>query len=161
MRFGVINMLSLNVKGETVLIDVQDAVSLLSHFLNIRYKRNKKYVVIPHKNGFRSCYLHDFILSDKTNFCIDHVDGNPLNNLRSNLREADRSKNAINTGLKKTNKSGYKGVHFKTKGKWVAQITKNRKCHTLGIFSSAKEAAIAYNKAALELFGEYAWLNPI
>ena len=66
---------------------------------------------------------------------------------------------------KETNRntsSRYKGVNFnKNNNKWRSQIGINKVSHHLGYFVSEKQAALAYNKKAVELFGEYASLNEI
>ena len=93
---------------------------------------------------------------------IDHIDRNGLNNQRNNLRDSTRSQNNANRGLNKNNTSGYKGVCWnKQKQKWHARIRVNYKYVQLGLFDNIKDAARAYNKAALKYFGEFAWLNPI
>lgn len=94
------------------------------------------------------------------NYDVDHIDGNPLNNRLLNLRLATRSQNCINTGKPKNNTSGFKGVSFHQKtSKWIARIGYQCERKFLGYYSTAEEAAKAYNKAAIELFGEYALLN--
>lgn len=112
--------------------------------------------------------MHKDILSHKTGFVIDHKDGNKLNNTKDNLRIATYSQNGANCRISKRNKSGYKGVWarnnpYKTKKDmmWKASIMFNKKVIGLGCFKTKKEAAIAYNKKALELFGDFAKLNII
>lgn len=90
---------------------------------------------------------------------IDHIDGNKLNNRRSNLRAASRAENTRNRTTTIAS-SGYKGVWKKSKG-WIAGITCGGRRHDLGKFDTPEEAAKAYNEAALRLFGEYAHLNEI
>jgi hypothetical protein len=91
---------------------------------------------------------------------IDHIDGNPLNNAISNLREATNSENARNRGKTKRNKSGFKGVHWSnTKKRWVATIRHHGKKKDLGSFKDAKAAHDAYVSAALELHGSFARLS--
>ena len=93
---------------------------------------------------------------------IDHIDGNPLNNRIENLRVATQSENQQNTKIRSNNTTGYKGVYFhKLTGKYAAQARLNGKCIHIGLFTCPKEAAIAYNKAAKELFGEFARCNAI
>jgi hypothetical protein len=92
---------------------------------------------------------------------IDHKDRNPLNNRMSNLRYATSSQNKANKtcGL---NTSGFKGVCWdKARHKWVARISRHRKHYHIGRFDSIKEAALAYNEKAVELFGEFALLNKV
>ena len=112
-------------------------------------------------NGKKSTIsLHRVITGAKPGQCVDHVDGNGLNNQRANLRLATTSQNAINRGPQRDNTSGFKGVYwYKHDGKWRAQIRVNGKGYVLGCFSDPAEAARAYDIAAMELHGEFAWLN--
>lgn len=89
--------------------------------------------------------------------CADHIDGNPLNNCRSNLRLATPAENARNRGKQRDNTSGFKGVHWnKQRRNWRAQIKINQKGIHLGVFDTPEEAYAAYCKAAKELHGEFA-----
>ncbi len=104
--------------------------------------------------------------TDPLNSHIDHVNGKPDQNV-DNLRLASHSKNQANKkkqkyrGNKPTS-SRYKGVSWKkTHKKWECYITVNKKRHRIGNFNTEKEAAQAYNKAAIEYFGEFARLNAI
>lgn len=93
---------------------------------------------------------------------VDHKDRNKSNNKWNNLREATRSQNAANKGKNKDCTNRYKGItHFNntTKKKWTAQIKVNEKHIHIGCFKTQKEAARAYDKKALELFGKFAKLN--
>lgn len=90
----------------------------------------------------------------------DHIDGNGLNNRRSNLRQASDSQQAAHRGLQVNNTSGYKGVSWrKDVAKWQAQIQVNGKRRHLGYFADPIEAAKAYDRAALEFQGEFAVVN--
>lgn len=117
-------------------------------------------------NKFRGIvtYLHKLIFGDvPKGKLIDHIDRNPLNNLRSNLREATSSQNNINKApyavFKGTSK--YKGVSKTSHGTFRARIKLNRKQINIGHYKTEIEAAIAYNIKAKELFGEFAYLNQI
>lgn len=123
------------------------------------------YAVTKIKNGNRhsAIPMQRMILGTKQGFVIDHKDGLGLNNTRSNLRfctPAQNSRNRITVG--KNNTSGFKGVCNKKgnyKKPWVAQIKCDQNNYYLGRFSTPEEAAMAYNKKATELFGEFARLN--
>ena len=106
--------------------------------------------------------LHRFIL-DVTNpdILVDHWNRDGLDNRRENLRLCDLSFNCGNQRLLKSNNtSGFKGVSFaRDRGKYVAQIVVRQKHYCLGYFDDAKQAARAYDLAALEAFGEFAFTN--
>jgi len=86
---------------------------------------------------------------------VDHIDRDKHNNCWSNLREADKKLNAINSKLPSNNRSGVKGVSWHKAGKkWTAQIKHDgRKIH-LGSYSSLLDAVEAREKAEEELWGE-------
>lgn len=91
---------------------------------------------------------------------VDHVDLDKLNNLDNNLRLASYTENMCNKGIRDNNTSGFKGVSwFKRDGKWRSQIQVNSKNRHIGYFSDKEDAARAYDRAAKELHGEFAYLN--
>ena len=88
---------------------------------------------------------------------IDHKNGEPADNRWSNLRQATRSQNNANVGLKRHNTTGFKGVCWnKRRSLWRAQICVNKKRYTLGHYPTPQQAAEAYNEAAQMHFGEFA-----
>jgi len=92
----------------------------------------------------------------------DHVDGNGLNNQRANLRPAYCYQNIANSGKRKNNTSGFKGVFLdKRTQKWTAAVKDvNRKSRIhLGVFADRISAALAYDKAARDTYGEFAVTN--
>lgn len=90
---------------------------------------------------------------------VDHVDRDPLNNQRANLRLATRTQNNANKG-NISHTSVYRGVSWdKSRNKWFAGISYNHKTIPLGRFNDEKEAARAYNQKAVELYGDFAMLN--
>lgn len=93
---------------------------------------------------------------------LDHINGVCNDNRIENLREATTSQNHMNMKKIKGTTSKYKGVHWdKRLRKWVGQIKKNGESIYLGLFDSEIDAGEAYNKKAVELFGEFAKLNEI
>jgi len=101
-------------------------------------------------------------------YTIDHIDRNPLNNKIENLRLASKQQQAANRDKishfgGKAPVSTYKGVSFdkfKYRPKpWRSTVIFNDKQIFLGTFKTEKEAGLAYDKKALELFGDYAKLN--
>ena len=103
--------------------------------------------------------MHNIIMKPSEGFIVDHINGNGLDNRRSNLRIATRQQNTFNS-VHKGGTSKYKGVALdKESGLWRAYIAKNGKRTWLGRFPDELSAAIAYDKAAKDMFGEYAKLN--
>ncbi|HOD97833.1 MAG TPA: HNH endonuclease [Syntrophales bacterium] len=94
-------------------------------------------------------------------FIADHINGNPLDNRKANLRLASKQQNLRNRGkglwLGRSS-SRYKGVCF-LRGKWQAQISKDQRAIYLGTFPCQFCAALAYDIAAVEHFGEFARPN--
>lgn len=106
--------------------------------------------------------IHRYIMDCPIYLEVDHIDGNRLNNQKSNLRLANSSQNKMNRGARSDNLSGFKGVslHKKT-NKWTSRIMIDGKYKHLGLFKTKEEAATVYNTYAKESFGEFAWLNKV
>lgn len=93
---------------------------------------------------------------------IDHIDKIKTNNRIENLRECTSSQNKGNIGLLRSNTTGYRGVSFnKQSGKYHAQIKIHGVQTYLGRADTAEQAALIYNQAAKEHFGEFAYLNKV
>lgn len=91
---------------------------------------------------------------------IDHANGDGLDNRRANLRPATNSENSRNRRRRTDNTSGYKGVSLhKRIGRWQAYICADGRQTSLGYFDDPTEAALAYDRAAVQTFGEFARLN--
>lgn len=91
---------------------------------------------------------------------VDHIDHDTRNNQRNNLRACTPSQNLMNQLPQAGRSSKYKGVYWsKAANKFQAHIKKNGRVEYLGIFINETDAAMAYDRAAIELFGEFAYLN--
>ena len=94
---------------------------------------------------------------------VDHkeqADGSHAQDRLINLRIVSSSQNSMNRGCLRNNKSGYKGVSLQKNGrKWRADIMSQGRYKYLGAFTTPEAAALAYDKAAKELHGEFAKLN--
>jgi len=101
---------------------------------NINTKTGYYYVNLYKNKKPRPVYIHrllgtHFIPNPSNKRCIDHVDRNKLNNSLSNLRWATDCENANNKGLRKDNKTGYKGISYcNTRKRYVY---KNKRYKTL------------------------------
>lgn len=124
--------------------------------------RLNKYGYVSRREKDKRIFLHREIMQTPEGYITDHINGNKLDNLKSNLRVATDRENVWNQGIRSDNSSGYRGVYFrKDRKRWSAEIKKDGKKYALGCYSSAEMAAKAYNTKAKELFGEYARLNSI
>jgi hypothetical protein len=119
------------------------------------------------QGGGRGMYrlLHYEVLREvqpmEGGYVIDHINRDGLDCRKRNLRVCTRSENLRNQGpIRKRKSSQYKGVYLhKQRRKWSARIKCERKLYNLGLFKTEHQAVNAYNMAALELHGEYAFLN--
>ena len=103
--------------------------------------------------------MHRDIMKPEKGLCIDHIDGNGLNNQKSNLRFCTHTQNMQNS-KSETGKSRYKGVNWLGRlNKWKAEIRLNKRGIHLGVFLDDKRAALFYDEAARLLFGEFAQVN--
>lgn len=105
-------------------------------------------------------YIHRLLLNcNKTQF-VDHIDGNKLNNQKSNLRICTQKENSRNKRKTKPLTSMFKGVSWsKIANKWTARITYNKKIYHLGYFTNETLAAKKYDEKAIELHGKFAKIN--
>lgn len=113
------------------------------------------------KRHSRKVMMHRFILNAPKGIQVDHRFHNRLDNRRSEIRLVTPLQNHVNSRPVRNSSSQYKGVSRYPKGGWRASIMVNKRRRHLGIFANETDAALAYNAAASEAWGEYAWLNPV
>jgi HNH endonuclease/AP2 domain len=146
-------------QGKSVLVDLIDAdLASVKWFLSgDRYASRR---TEQHGKG-KHIAMHQIILERKLGrsiqrgMVVDHINGNGLDNRRENLREATQAQNMRNLKLRSDNTSQYKGVRCLGPHCWEARVNEQ----TIGFFDTALAASFAYDKAALEVFGEFAQLN--
>jgi hypothetical protein len=148
-------------RGEIAIVDDEDYIYLQDS----TWRKLGKYAVTSVRNGKKTTnfYMHKMIMRAGKGQIVDHINHDTLDNRKCNLRYASKAQNQQNQIIKITNSTGYKGVwlHKKT-GRYIAQIgISPSRSKKLGRFDTPEEAAKAYNKAALEHFGEFAVLNRI
>lgn len=123
------------------------------------YARRK----VKDPNGkWMTLLMHREIMGNPNGKQVDHIDGNPRNNQRSNLRICKHGDNMKNVKRNSRNASGYKGVyrHINTTSRvWVSEITSDGVRTFLGMFETPEAAARAYDEKAKELHGKFARLN--
>ena len=115
------------------------------HYEKIRQYRwslgTNNYVICHHNNTTRK--LHKIILESNKYEVIDHINRNPLDNRKDNLRISSAMKNAQNHNLPNKNKSGCSGVHKRTNKKWEATLIYNGKKYCLGMYDNLEDAIMA------------------
>lgn len=147
------------------LIDPDDAERVLLHKwsytrgadpLGPRYANAELFV-----NGRRKFIkLHRYIMNAPDGVLVDHINGDTLDNRKSNLRFVTDAQNVYNARKRKFGHSRFKGVsRVKGSPRWRAFICENRRQIHLGMFDNEMDAARAYDVAAKQRWGEYASLN--
>jgi len=118
------------------------------------------YTFLSEGNKKKRVFMHRLIMNAPKGLIVDHIDGNGLNNRKSNLRLCTKAQNVQNSRPRSNGSSKYKGVFWnKVNKKWSASIRKGDKRIYLGGFDDEIEAALAYDRKAAELFGKFAYLN--
>lgn len=150
-------------KGLVAIVDDADFVEL-SKFKWSASKSDQRFYAMRAegpKASQRFYYLHRVIIGDQKGQIVDHIDGNSLNNSRSNLRIVTTRQNAMNAKRHCDAISQFKGVtpNLKKGKPWVAGISIEGKRTHLGVFETEIEAALAYDAAAIDAFGEFARIN--
>lgn len=135
----------------------------LEHLTSFRWCLNSFGYAVRgvHKEGGGTALrlMHRDILKPSPNEVIDHINGDRLDNRRSNLRVCSQSNNTKNRGKSRNNKTGFKGIYLDALGYYAASITHEGKVYSLGTHKSVEAAARAYDSAAAYFHGEFARLN--
>lgn len=144
---------------ECVLVDDQDFTWLSQWKWSRSGPKNGRGYATATINGKR-VYMHRLLLNASKGDQVDHINNNSLDNRKENLRICNKQQNSANTKTPSTNSSGLKGASFnRRRNRWESRIGVNGKYLYLGRFKTKQEAAMAYDKAAYENFGEFAMTN--
>jgi len=156
-------------KGKFALVDDEDFEKVNAFKWQVRksyttemWYAERKQTIDGSSKKVNLC-MHRFIMNitDK-DVKIDHFDRNGLNNQKLNLRPCNSSQNGVNRKSVDNRTSKYLGVSWDgSRSRWRAATTKYYKQIHIGRFITEKEAALAYNKKAFEVHGEFANLNKV
>ena len=152
-------------QGKVAIVDDED-FDYLNQWKWFANNHNGKFYVgrsiTVSKNKKIRIYMHRFIMKPEKVMVIDHLDSNPLNNQKNNLRICTHAENMRNSKINTNNKSGYKGVSFQeNRNNYRASIKFNNKTINIGNYIDPIDAARAYNEAALKYHKEFAHINKI
>jgi len=153
----------------TLIVPVGDKEMLIDEDMLSLYRSRKWYLSADGRavsirkrygRGLKTTQFHRLVL--KTEFEVDHINRNCLDNRRINLRECSRSNNAFNR-IKAVNKTcNYKGVYWaKTQQCWIAQIKIDGKSTHLYAAKDCIDAAFCYDVAAKLLSPAFAYINQV
>ncbi|WP_375198979.1 HNH endonuclease [Cupriavidus metallidurans] len=124
------------------------------------YRNDKGYAARTEPKGdggYRTIRMHREVMQTPAGLQTDHINGDRLDNRRTNLRVCSHGENQHNAQKRRDNTSGFKGVCWsKTNNCWQARICVNGKKRHIGLFGSPEAAYAAYCAAADKLHGEFA-----
>jgi len=142
-------------QGKFALVEIEDAdLGMYQWCMNSRYAARRE--------NQRTLFMHRIVLERnlsrpiRDGLVCDHINGDELDNRRSNLREVTKTQNSWNSKTQKNNITQYTGVSSR-KGYYVARLGNSGAL--LGTFKTAEDASFCYDKEALARWGEYARLN--
>ncbi len=144
------------------LVDTDDAPMVLGYRWHLMRLPDALYAstTTSRDDGATTVLMHRLIAHTAPGLKTDHWNGDGLDNRRSNLRPCTHTQNMQNRKVSKLSTIGFKGVSRHKNG-YRACIAVAGKRLRLGNFSTAVDAADAYNRAAVEHFGEFARLNDL
>lgn len=142
-------------KGRSFIFDSSDLPIVHAH---IWYVNPSGYVIA--RDGQRQLKLHRLLMHAPEGMVVDHINGEPSDCRKCNLRIVTQHVNTYNSGMRKTSTTGYKGVCYdRSRAKYMAHIHPDGKMRFLGYYASPEAAAEAYNNAAVAFWGEGARVN--
>lgn len=144
-------------KGFTI-VDPGDATKVLEHtWCFNKVARGKRYVHrrLPVSEGAKLVKLHRWLLGvTDRGVCVDHINGDSLDNRRANLRICNQGENMRNY-RRAWGKNGIRGVMKTPAGKFRSRIRYRGKLYHIGTFDTLNDASIAYAFASELMHGEF------
>jgi hypothetical protein len=152
-------------QNKFAIIDTDDVVRISKYNWYALKDRNTYYacrhIAKSKKNQkAKTIMMHRIITNASKNTLVDHINNNGLDNRKINLRFCTNQQNGFNRIKQKNTSSQYRGVCWcNTYKRWIASIVRDKKVYRIGSYKNEIEAAEAYDKKAIELYGEFANLN--
>ena len=152
-------------KGFYTLVDAEDAERLVGRKMQASLHPVRSPCAVLGvgfgRKGRKNVYLHRFLTEARTGLWVDHINGDTLDNRRSNLRVCTPAENRVNEGKRRTANptSKYKGVNREASGRFRATLSVSGTVVWREYFADEIEAAKAYDGAAARHHGAFARLN--
>ena len=138
-----------------ILIDAEDYEKVKDYCWCISKGKKWEYAMTRIDN--KTILLHRLIMDPQSDMLVDHINGNTLDNRKSNLRICTNQQNCFNHTVSCNNSSGYTGVAWhRLANKWQVYIRFNKKTLYLGLFENIDDAVAVRKQAEKQYFGEYA-----
>lgn len=148
--------------GNVVIVDAEDTSLVMSRKWRFRRSGGNKAALsyVTANTDCEQLFLHRLILCAERGQVVDHINGNRLDNRKSNLRFASHTENMRNRAKHRDGiLSRFKGVSRFKNGKWRALIRDGSRQRYLGSFTNEVEAAYAYDMASLEIHRDFGRRN--
>lgn len=173
-RFGLPNFATLlddgsarlrltNRDGEEIssfLVSGEDLPRVQMHRWSISFRGQKKrpYIItqanskgVTQGASRQTLLLHRFLTDAPKGMQVDHINGDPYDNRRSNLRVLTKAQQMQNTAVREDNPTGYRNVRLASNGKYLVTVSKNKRRHHRGPFETIEEAVAAAQALRKEL----------
>jgi hypothetical protein len=157
-RFQMAKQIQLT-KGMFAIVDDDDYERLSQHKWRVSGRYAGRWL---DKKNEQVSLMHREIAQPPSGMVVDHINGDGLDNRKTNLRVCTHSQNLMNSVKHCKSSSRFKGVTFrKNRQHWNVRVRFQGKCIEVGSFDDEIEAARAYNAAAIKYHGEFARLNSL
>lgn len=146
--------------GYITTLDSADSLHLSNLVWFVKLERRRVAAVVADDDRGKRVYLHRLILQAEKGQVVDHINGDPLDNRRINLRLCTIPQNVRNSRKQLNRSSQYKGVTWdKNRHLWIAKAMFHYRTHNLGRYATEIEAALAYDQFVRSQFKEFARPN--
>lgn len=145
-------------KGKYAIVDAEDYPELAQYRWHAHVRKDGGMCYAVRNSGRKTIMMHRQIMKPPEGMVVDHINHNGANNRRCNLRVCTQAENTRNKRRFAAGKSRYRGV-TPMGDKWRAVVSHNGRTHYVGVYDTEIEAALARDRKAVELAGEFAVLN--